>query len=80
MIHLSLDFPLPRTRAGRRALAARLRALSAARLAVALALGSGAHPIATDAREARALVARERVRASVETRATADEARDVEAA
>lgn len=60
---IRLDLPIPGTPAGRRALAARLRALSAARLAVALVLGSGAHPIATDAREARAQVARERSRA-----------------
>jgi hypothetical protein len=41
---------LPRSRAG---LAARLRALSAARLAVALLLGGGVHGAATDGREAR---------------------------
>jgi hypothetical protein len=50
MSELRLVLALPRSRAS---LAARLRALSAARLAVALFLGGGVHAMATDGREAR---------------------------
>ncbi len=52
MFMTELRFPLaiPRSRAS---LAARLRAISAARLAFALLLGHSMQPITTEAREAR---------------------------